>query len=556
METPTTTLDPAFFDPQTHMGLSKDTKYGPLPLIKNPKKLTAIVGVPRSGTSLCTLIFNAAGFNVFGDKWPKDARQELPETLTAIERQCIEYERDKYMAPEIREHVDKKTRDMNRSGFWEDGRFSVSGLNYNMVTRKLIHDIQSSEAPPVGKIVCQGLPRTDPNLIGQIVYTIRNPHKVAKSQERLKRGPDIMVDGLPQDITEELKIHTPEMYIRVTYQACKWLLAHPHIPVHFYNYDDLIDDPEPILQGIQDFMMEHVGEGMTEHDIDLVKAGLEVVEPSSRRSDIEDVPNPLWEEAEFIYEKFCKGAKGDPSAFAEIVAYMEQVNEREIHKQARQWPCWRLGGELVNEAKCAACMSEDGNWAKNRIQQSKYSFVDWRKEPCMAKCGMSKNIPEEEYITIEESIKNNFWIDIAENLLDTPPEQLMNKLIHEPFMKKLSPEGVPLIQKFTDETTEEIVNYICEGVPPGMLAEHFQAKEENLMNYLRAKFGRFHLSAILNRMRNNANHDIYSFEYQVGRFLADKNLNNDQLTELKGFLTSIVVDIEKKEVDNALITSE
>jgi hypothetical protein len=557
METQDDTLDPLFFDPHVHLGLTQDTRYGPLPLIENPKKLTIIVGVPRSGTSLCTLIFNAAGFNVFGDKWPKSAREGLPDNIPETTRRCLQYEMDKHMPPEVREHVDQKTKDMNRSGFWEDGRFSVRGLTYNMATRKLIHDIQSSERPPVGKIVCQGLPQTDPNLIGQIVYTIRNPHKVAKSQERLRRGPDVMgPDGMPMDITEELKIHTPEMYIRVTYQACKWLLAHPHIPIHFYNYDDLIDDPEPILQGIQDFMAEHIGEDMAKHEIDLVKAGLEVIEPSSRRSDIEDVPSPLWEEAEFIYEKFCKGAEGDRSAFVEIVEYMERIDEREIHKQARQWPCWRLGGEAVNEDKCAACRSEDGNWVKNRIIQSKYSFTDWRKEPCMAECGMSKNISKEEYITIEESIENNFWVDIAENQLDTPPDKLMNKFIHKPFMKKLSPEGTPLIQQFSDETTEEIIRYITEGVPPGMLAAHFEATEENLMNYLRHKFGRFQLSAILNRMRNNDNHDIYNFEYQVGKFMSEKNLNEEQLSELKGFLKSLISDVEKKEVDNALIKSK
>lgn len=553
----TTSLDPEFFDPLTHKELAQDTRYGPLPCIDNPKTMTIIVGVPRSGTSLCTLIFNKAGFRVFGDKWPKTARenQQINPDEKFWMKQCREYMRDKQEPPEIREHREQKTKDMNRSGFWEDGRFSVRGLNYNLNTRKLIHDIQSSKRPPVGKIVCQGLPTTDPSLIGRIIYTIRDPHKVAKSQERLKRGPEIMVDGMPMDITEELKIHTPEMYIRVTYQACKWILANPDVPIYFYNYDDLIDNPEKILTEMDQFLQGEIGDQLKEHDIDIVKAGMEVIEPSSRRSTVEDIPNNLWEEAEFIYKKFCEGADGRRESFLEIVEYMERIDEREIHKQARQWSCYRLGG-IVNEDKCAACRAKPSHFIKNTVEQLKYSFIDWTKEPCMAEVGMSKNIAEEDYITIEESIENNFWVDAVEELTDIPFKDIHTKLIHKPFIKKTGPKGERLIHKISEEALEEIITYISQGIPPEMLAGHLDTSELSLVNFLRAKLGRFHYSAILQRMTNNENHALYTFEYQVGKFFATTQFTSEQHDELKGFLKSVITDIEKKEVENALIESK
>lgn len=510
-------------------------KNGPYKKVDNPKRLTVIVGVARSGTSLCSLMFKHSGFNMFGKKWFDDE----VKNETAFAKQCREYVLDKKEPAEIREHRKNKTKEMNRSGFWEDPRFSVCGLNYNLETRGLIYDIQTSDRPPVGKIVCQGLPNTDPALIGQIIYTMRNPHKVAKSQEKLRRGPERIVHGLPVDVTEEIKIHTPEMYIRTTYQACRWLVANPQIPVFFYDYDDLLDDPKTVLMGMDKFLKEHISEDMDKHNIDIVKAGLEVIEPSSRRSGIEDIPNDLWGEAEFIYDKFREGAAGNKQAFTDIIEYMEKIDEREIHKQARQWFCYRAN-VTVNEEICSQCRLSPSNFIKSRVESLRYTFIEWDKEPCMAECGESLNIPEDQYITIAESIENNFWIDAVKDLMDIPADQINGNLIHEPFMKKWGPGGEQLMHEIDDKNADRIVKHLCAGVPTGMLAKHLAAKEGELVNFLRDKFGRFHLSYIMQRQRESENYRLLNFKYQIKKHVDEEEFTSEQQDDFNLFLEGLL----------------
>lgn len=495
------------------------------------------MGVPRSGTSLCTLILNEAGFNVFGNKWIKEA--DLNADDDKYTKQCREYTLDKEEPAEIRKHRESRKQEMNRSGFWEDIRFSVLGLNHNLETRKLIYDIQTSDKPPVGKIVCQGLPNTDPALIGQIIYTIRDPHKIAKSQEQLNRGPEyINSEGVPVDSTAAIKIHTPEMYIRVTYQACKWIVANPQVPIFFYDYDDLLDNPEGILWRMDSFLNKHI-EDMA--GIDIVKAGLEVIEPKSRRSTVEDIPNALWGEAEFIYNKFNEGAAGNLEAFIEIIEYMECEDEREIHKHARQWQCFRAD-LVVNEELCRQCRDTPSIFIRNRVENLRFEFIEWNKEPCMAECGLSKNIPEDEYITIQESIDNNFWVDAVKDLFDTEPEQIYENLISKPFMKKLGPSGEQLMHEIDDKSADRIVEYLCEGIPAGMIAEHLEAKEGDLLNFLRAKYGRYHLSAIFQRQENHENFKLLNFKYEVEKHIKNTDFSTGQRKELDVFMKGLVLN--------------
>lgn len=515
--------------------------YKPYPLVEYPKGMTLISGVARSGTSLCTLILNNAGFKVFGSKWLKKVDEPEPHENEFVE-QCRKYTLDKDEPAEIRAHRENKQREMNRSGFWEDGRFSVIGLNRNIETRKLIYDIQTSERPPAGKIVSQGLANTDPSLIGQIIYTIRNPHKVAKSQEQLKRGPEyINSEGIPMDATLDIKIHTPETYIRATYQACKWIVANPQVPIYFYNYDDLIDDPITILTEMDTFLKKHIGEDMAKHDIDIVKAGLNVIEPKSRRSEIEDIPNDLWGEAEFIYHKFNEGAAGNCEAFIEIIEYMERVDEREIHKQARQWQCFRAD-LLVNEEICRQCKSTPSVFIQGRIDSLRYMFVEWDKEPCMAECGMSRNIPEADYMTIAESIENNFWVDAIKESLNVPANGIRGNFIFKPFMKKKGLNGEGLIHEIDDENADRIVEHLCRGVPVGMIAEYLEAKEGDLVNFLRAKYGRFHLSAIIKLQQNAENFKLLNFKYHIEKHIKETDFTPGQSEDLNAFLKGLVVN--------------
>ena len=138
------------------------------------------------------------------------------------------------------------------------------------------------------KIVSQGLLNSDPRYITKILYLLRHPRAVAKSQERLIRG--VAFDN--KDFSELAKIHTPEMFIKVTQMAALFLKDHPDIEVKILEYDDLIEHPKENIKSICDFFKIDFEDRWS-----LVK---DAVKPKYRRSYPQEIELDLWKDAETL----------------------------------------------------------------------------------------------------------------------------------------------------------------------------------------------------------------------------------------------------------------
>ena len=198
------------------------------------------------------------------------------------------------------------------------------------------------------------------------------------------------------------------MYIQVTVQASQFFLSNPDIPVRFFDFDDLIEDPERTI----DEMGEFVGYGD-------YSSAYDVVQKKLKRSLPEDVPNTLWDDAEFVYEKFYTAAnivngngirEEAESLWQDILEYFQDP-KRAFNREKMNWRCFRAK-QQVNETMCQGCMSNPAmrENMKNRSESIEGQFTKhWSEEPCLFECGFDLDRDESEYLTIEESIKNNFW---------------------------------------------------------------------------------------------------------------------------------------------------
>jgi len=382
------------------------------------KGFLVVSGCPRSGTSLCMDIQRVAHGDdaIVGSKFPQENRKNAREEMLArIDGELDhEYQVRRYLLEkellqlELRQDGEKqKYVDMNPEGFWECV-FSVQGIIYRPMVKDVLREVRAGKFRVV-KVVSQGLLASDPAYVGRVIYMVRHPRAVAKSQERLTRGFNYAdpETGEVKNAFEGMRIHTPEMYIGVTFQAARWFLDNPRIPVMFVNFDDLVSDPETQVGR----MAEFVGRGDYE-------AARGVVQPRLSRSRPEDVPNALWEDAEFVYENFVKAAelidagKGRSRAnryFRKIVEYFQDPR-RAYNREKRNWRCYRAKHH-VNEAMCKACYHDPvaaANFKAHSESVTGSLSRHWSKEPCLFECGMDLD-REGPYLTIEESIQNNWW---------------------------------------------------------------------------------------------------------------------------------------------------
>ena len=278
------------------------------------------------------------------------------------------------------------TNDMNPNGFYEC-RFSVQGFQYDSRFAPLFREIVDRDKP-VMKIVSQGLTHTDPSYVDRVVYMMRHPRQVAKSQERLQRTLMLKKEnGEEFNAYDGIKVHSPGMFINVTVAAAKWFMENPQVPVEIVMFDDLFDNPEKVGAQLQAFH----GEGDFQN-------AMKVVDPNLNRSKPKDIESTLWEDAMFCYENFIQ------KNFAVIIDYFRDPN-RETNAQKKSWGCARAGiTTMVNH--CRNCINNPDTRA-NLKKGAEERKIDWRNQPCGYECGMGPN----EGITIEESIKNNFWLN-------------------------------------------------------------------------------------------------------------------------------------------------
>jgi sulfotransferase family protein len=347
--------------------------------------MTIVSGCPRSGTSLCMDIQRVVHGDekILGNKFPQEKRNKLKEQQKNEPDHL--YKIRSYIQQKQAKIIDDGTKDMNPEGFWEMA-FTVQGVIYRPQFRQILQEVLDGKKY-ICKVVSQGLWASDPQYIGRIIYMVRHPRAVAKSQERLKR----MFEN-PRLNGEEQKFHSPEMYIQVTAQAARFFQMFPKIPTLFLHYEDLLKNPQQQLERMQEFAGG-----------DYSKAK-DVVQQKLNRSKHEEIDCSLWEDAEKVYDLFCK------EEYQKIIDYIEDP-KCQINREKRSWPCYR-GKQTVNENICKSCLN-DSNTRNNMKKYSETSEGNiakhWSEEPCLFECGM--NVDREDYLTIDESIAKNFWND-------------------------------------------------------------------------------------------------------------------------------------------------
>lgn len=344
-----------------------------------------VSGCPRSGTSLMMDCLRLAlgEDRILGEKFPQEGKRDRKDAETEAEEPALlainEYLKQKRKTLETGGKDLKEFRDMNPNGFWEC-RYTVRGVVWHMG----IEDI--CQAEKVCKVVSQGLTNTNPQFVDKMIFMIRHPREVAKSQERLVRGGSRVID---RGIKKLGKVHTPEMFINVTISAAMWLQQYPQTNVLFVNHADLLADPDAELERVKTFL----GEG------DFIG---HPVEKNLHRSKPEEIEHELWAEAEKIYDLFCA------ADFAGIVEYAKDARRAASRLQVR-FKCPRMA-ETVSYAQCRVCAT-DKTTAENFKIKAINNEVDWRKEPCLFECGINL---DGEQKTIEESIATNTWVEGAD----------------------------------------------------------------------------------------------------------------------------------------------
>ncbi|MDP1712203.1 MAG: sulfotransferase domain-containing protein [Candidatus Nanopelagicaceae bacterium] len=344
-----------------------------------------VCGCPRSGTSLMmTVLGTVFGWErLLGEKFPMEERWKKIQKKHPKETDR-DYELRMYVQTKLAPDKEKElveAKDMNPNGFWECP-YSVAGISWSMRQADQLRELETDRGK-ICKIVSQGLAQSDPRYIDKIVFMLRDPHSVAKSQERLKRSmPFVTEDGEEHDVYENMKIHSPQMFINVTIAAARWLNKHREVPILYVKYDDLVERPMEVLPKLQAFL----GEG------DFSKAA-SLIDVKLRRSKAESVASDLWVDADTIYEMMCAGK------LEEILKYAEDET-RPFHRQQNSWLCLRTMLQ-TGEGHCKACLA-DANFRNQLKKQAEARKLAWQNEPCVFEC-------QEKQMPVKESITNNHW---------------------------------------------------------------------------------------------------------------------------------------------------
>ena len=357
----------------------KDSGAGPFGLV--------VSGVPRSGTSLAMLCTTKAigEDRVLGSKFP---RQQAIELKRGEDESDKEFElRSAIHARTVTQEVlddFNASVDMNPNGFWECG-YSVQGFQYEPGVPDL-----SDKAV---KIVSSGLHSTDPSMISRLVYMIRHPRSVAKSQERIRR-----MQFMSAADEAELGIHTPEMFIRQSFMAAKWFIRNPEVPRLFVEFEDLVADPENVLRRLSDFTGYDYSESPIEPRL----------QRSSKPEDQKE--HFLFEYAMPIYQMMRR------QDFEGVVRYYLE-HQRQINKENTRTFCLRLDHQIPYNV-CLVCKSGAKDFIRNKIDQAEARDVDWMNEPCSFECGGDPFLSDAETLTLEESVNRNHWLEFS----DADPE--------------------------------------------------------------------------------------------------------------------------------------
>ena len=85
--------------------------------------------------------------------------------------------------------------------------------------------------------------------------------------------------------------------------------------------------------------------------------------------------------------------------------YLSDI-KKAVNRESRHWHCPRAG-RTVNENMCKMCVS-DVITRTNFMHYADDQGVDWMNEPCPYECGF--DLDAENHLSVEDSIRNNFWM--------------------------------------------------------------------------------------------------------------------------------------------------
>ena len=365
--------------------------------------MIVVSGCPRSGTSLTMdLLRTVLGEQrLLGKKFPQEHRI-MQELSARPNESLIEFENRKWLFEYNNEDWRKdlaESKDMNPNGFWECF-CSVQGIQFDYQNAALLKSIikakKENTPPRIVKIVSQGLLQSDPQYLSKIVYLIRHPRAVAKSQERLKQNtPRHLPKHIQKTIKDNQEVkHSPEMYINVTIAAARFFLENPEIPTHFVEYASLIESPKETMEGIKTFIDE-------EGDWD---AAIERINPKLRRSYPKEVDHTLWAAADTIYDLSLKQDwQGILDYAARADTVLREVDDHKKNKKEQVHKCPRLDREVV-ASECKLC-KKDPVVVANFKKAANEMNIHWGELPCFYDCYIQKDP-----ISVEESIEKNHWI--------------------------------------------------------------------------------------------------------------------------------------------------
>jgi len=348
--------------------------------------MITVCGCPRSGTSLMMDILRLGlgrEHLIGGDVVPDEKRladrdRRVMETGTPIEI----YDLSK-ISPQRRERMER-ARCMNPKGFYECN-FTVRGVYWGMNVSELYKRVKDAGERDFIKIVPSGIINTPPEMLSKVVYMLRDPRAVAKSQENIG---GMLRENLPG------KVHNPVFFIQATIAAATYLKRFPDVEYHVVEYDKLIEETESEIDKIAVFL------GV---DFDKQNAAT-AIDQDLRRSKAENVDYcDTWEEAQRIYDMFLARDLQGIIDFSHDKATFTQ-------RHTNGFVCHRLGMRVAL-VQCDHCKTVP-QVVKNFIKRAEQMKIDWRNEPCAFDCGRN---PKAEPISIEQSIAGNHWQNISQS---------------------------------------------------------------------------------------------------------------------------------------------
>jgi len=319
--------------------------------------------------------------------------EKFPQEKVALKKGELEaqYQYRRYLLEQSRSKSSEEIRDMNPDGFWECP-LTVQGASYRPEIRELLQRIGTEDKPSACKIVSQGLYRSNPVYVDSVIYMLRKPESVARSQERLSREFRVKhpETGRGVNLFDSFVIQSPQMFIEVTLQASKWFLAHPEVPLYIVRFEDLITYPKEELR----FLGSLLGEDLM--------LGKVCVKPALNRSSQAPIIHSLMGEANKVYQLFLQ------RDWNGLKAYGVDRTTRNS-RQNYQWVCAR-SGSMVLEAICQSCKTDPEFRASLKLE-AESKGLGWDSQPCAYDCAY--DVQRKIHVPVSDSIRDNHWREVS-----------------------------------------------------------------------------------------------------------------------------------------------